>query len=160
MSVTLPSSLLKSCRLGLPKMPMPLTLLNRKSRSSRLPTLSAPTTSVRTARKASVFFSNFSGMGIPDVTAFTSARNLRDLQGHRNGAGRGATPGGDRSERERRLEDFHRLADDPDAVELGLRELELDVDAAGAMHVVSLRAGELRRGTRVRQQALLGEIGA
>ena len=39
-------------------------------------------------------------------------------------------------------------------------EFQLHVDAAGAVHVMSLRAGELRGGARVRQQALLGEIGA
>ena len=48
----------------------------------------------------------------------------------------------------------HGLADDPHAVELAIGELELHVDASGAVQVMSLGAGELRRRTGVRQQTL------
>ena len=58
------------------------------------------------------------------------------------------------------FEDLDRLADDPHAVELAVLEFQLDVDAAGTMHVVALGAGELRGGARMGQQALLGEVGA
>ena len=63
-------------------------------------------------------------------------------------------------ERHRGFEDLDRLADDPHAVELAVGELEFDVDAAGAMQVMSLGAGELRGGAGMRQQSLLGEVGA
>jgi len=72
----------------------------------------------------------------------------------------GPTPGGDKLEIHRRFEDFHGLADDPDAVQLAGAELELDVDAAGAVHMVTLRTRELRDGAGMRQQSLLGEVRA
>src|SRR5687767_3781127 len=59
-------------------------------------------------------------------------------------------------ERHFRFENRHGLAHDPHAVEFAGAEFELDVDAAGTMHVMALRAGESRGIARVRQQPLFG----
>src|SRR6185436_3444059 len=76
------------------------------------------------------------------------ARNLRDLGGSRNGP----------SEDQGCLEDLDGLADDPHAIQLAVGEFELDVDPAGAMQVMALRAGEARGGAGMRQQALLRKV--
>src|ERR1700728_146618 len=61
---------------------------------------------------------------------------------------------------ERGLEDRHRLAADPDALELAVREFELDLDASRAVQKVALDPREARASLLSREQSLLREVGA
>src|SRR5262245_23354521 len=96
---------------GLPNSGRLETFLKRKSGSSRLPTSSAPMTSVSTARKASVFFSSLAVM---------RPRNLRDFRVSRNARAVA-------SQRHRGFEDLDGLADYPHALGLARADLELHV---------------------------------
>src|SRR5215470_2368382 len=64
------------------------------------------------------------------------------------------------SERHLGLEDPDGLTADPDALELAVRELEIDLDASRAVHVVTLDAGKVGAVAARRQQTELREVGA